>query len=268
MDLLPVIDGVILLEKLGEGTFGSVYEAMNVSDGFKFAIKFIKLKDTSRNQKRALDREISVLAKMKEECTDNFIICYYDYAVKRGKDSDYAVISMEYIKGNSLGELFNHYTKNNKSFEKDHIFKIMKHLLSAIEYLQSRDIVHRDIKPDNIMFNTERLTLIDFGLACIFPDCNDLVGSRRYVSPELWDNSALKNGGNDKWLRNLDIYSLGKLFLQLTTMVPPPLGYNIDLILKMEEEYPENVATVIKLALSENPDERPDAKTLLKILNL
>jgi serine/threonine protein kinase len=94
-------------------------------------------------------------------------------------------------------------------------------IASALQYLHERNIIYRDLKPDNIGLQNDSIVLFDFGLCCELPetkDCNEVfqlsgVGTRRYMAPEV----ALKFGYNLK----VDIYSLGMVLYELFTHTKP-----------------------------------------------
>jgi serine/threonine protein kinase len=114
------------------------------------------------------------------------------YEIYETKNSIYVLI--EQLRGGSLAD-----HAKSKAFSLDEVKVLMKGLLEGLTYLHAKRIMHRDIKPDNIMFRTEDVTqvvLADFGLATsldveeyIFTRC----GSPGYVAPEVINLVNLKN---------------------------------------------------------------------------
>lgn len=255
---IPKIHGYNYLEKLGEGNYGVVYK-VEKNDKL-FAMKYINKKNLPEKQQINLIREIGTLKLISKKNT-NFLIHYLeDWEI-----DDYIIILMEYIEGATLDDIFKLRKKNKQDFSPEIMLKLMRHLLTIIKYLQENDIVHRDIKPGNIMFDENRMILIDFGMACIPHSkqkelqCSGLVSTARYMAPEVKNKSAR----DESLWSDIDVYSLGKLFLQFATMSYPE---KVDINDKSLKKYPKNMIKVIKLSLEEDPKLRPTAKELLDIL--
>jgi len=87
--------------------------------------------------------------------------------------------------------------------------KVMTQLVDILQYLHHRNIAHRDIKPSNIMYDGFDVSLIDFGTACVLPECKGILGSAGYQAPEVVNRVAME----DKLPS--DIYSLGMVYYYL-----------------------------------------------------
>ena len=114
------------------------------------------------------------------------------------------VLVMEYISGERL---FDTIVKTKGLAESD-VAYVMKQLFSVLSYLQSKDIIHRDFKPENIMVTRKesegiKIKLIDFGLAtfCSKRDCSKKGGTAGYVAPEILNN--------EHYNFKADLYSVG-----------------------------------------------------------
>jgi len=196
------------------------------------------------------------------------IVKVYDYY----EDSDRFHIIMEYCEG---GELLEYIAKSGV-FTEDMASHIMKQILSAIAYLHSQNIIHSDLKAENIMLVQKDdedfyCKLIDFGMASKFdPDkkMSQIQGTPYYIAPEV-----LKNSYDSK----ADIWSLGVLVFILLTGTPPfkasSLKEIFNKILKgkvnFEDEICKNISEeaieFIKRLLKYDPVERPTALESLKI---
>lgn len=112
------------------------------------------------------------------------IIKFYEFY----EDSDFLYVVMEYCAG---GELFQKLLELTRFMDSD-ASKLAKGMLSAVEYLHSQNVVHRDIKAENFVFAghdiESGLKMIDFGMAAYFERCKyltELCGSPHYLAPEM-----------------------------------------------------------------------------------
>lgn len=168
-----------IIRKLNEGKFGTIYECENMRTKEKVAIK--------------MELSSSPLISLKNEAK----IYQYLGNVSRiprlkwfGKFNDYTYLVMDLL-GLSLKE----YIRKNKKIHLEHILNISIQMLLIIRTIHYKDLLHRDIKPDNFMFNvneeTNKLYLIDFGLAKRYMydgkhisenNISSLIGTPNYVS--------------------------------------------------------------------------------------
>jgi len=209
-------DNYKIINKLGKGSFGSVFKVKHKITGEIRAMKIIK--NTSVDDRAGADnvkflKEIQVL----KELDHPNIIKIFEYYV----DNKNHYIITELLTG---GELYETIVKCHKFNEKKAAF-ILKQILSALNYLHSKGIVHRDIKPENILVqNIDKkknkmeeihIKLIDFGASNFFKENEILklkVGSPYYIAPEV-----LNKNYNEK----CDIWSAGVvLYVMLTGKFP------------------------------------------------
>ncbi|CAJ0582973.1 unnamed protein product, partial [Mesorhabditis spiculigera] len=169
------IDG----EPIGEGKFGKVYHCVERSSKLELAAKFIKIrKDADREQ---VEHEVSVMTRMRHPRIAQIYDAFYS-------TSNDVILVMELVKG---GELFNRVVEDNFVLTETAAAVIICQLCEAIDYIHKQNIVHLDIKPENIMCVTEsgnRIKLIDFGLARHYDGSEDLyymAGTPEFSAPEV-----------------------------------------------------------------------------------
>ena len=141
------------------------------------------------------------------------IVGVYDY----GETADYAYLVMEFVDGPSLKSKFD----NNQRFAKIEICRIIGSMLEALQYSHDRGVVHRDVKPANIMFTKDnRLKITDFGIARLensdMTQSGMVIGTPAYMSPEQFLGEKID-------LRT-DIYSTGVVLYQMVTGERPYEG--------------------------------------------
>lgn len=178
---------------LGEGSFGRVWKAVlktDVSDEqavIPFAVKEIKKLGLTEAQTRQLKLESSALAKLHHPNIIGFF--------ERFEDQNFVHIVMEYVSGGTLANLIQRKQGCSESHAKKYIFQIT----SALEYCNRIGVVHRDIKPGNILVTGSLdsypvVKLIDFGFSALVDlkiqametkKLNNWVGTLSYVSPEI-----------------------------------------------------------------------------------
>ncbi|NRA64939.1 MAG: serine/threonine protein kinase [Pseudobacteriovorax sp.] len=230
-----------IVSTLGSGNMGAVYLAERVDGQFqkKVAIKVIKSDrfDYSELLSR-FSNERSILAKLEHPNIARLL--------DSGEDSDSKTpyFIMEYIDGDSI-DLY--CRKHNLSIKQR--LMLFQQVCSAISYAHKNLIIHRDIKPNNILVTTSGdVKILDFGIAkLVEADPNlDLKTTRnqapftpRYASPEQVSNETLTTA--------TDVYSLGTLLYELLTDVPiyGEIKSNYDLAKKILNEQPENPSAVL-----------------------
>lgn len=205
---------IYILEKvLGGGGFGNVFKAHRQSDGFVVAVKTLLSSFASPDVLLAFQKELQRTSVI----SSDHVIKYY-FTHDGTKYPEYPpYIIMEYIDGGTLSRLLQNQAATGKLFELSFITNAYMQLAEGMNAI-SKTLVHRDIKPDNILVHNDKLKITDFGLSKYAADSTRTLtlkgyGTLEYVAPEAWES--------DKNTVQMDIYSMGIVFYQIATLQYP-----------------------------------------------
>jgi len=247
-----------IVKTIGEGGMANVYLANDTILDRKVAVKVLR-GDLSADDKfiRRFEREALSVSNLSHPN----IVEVYDVGVEDG--SHYIV--MEYIEGKTLKQLL----KKRESLTLSEVIDIMTQLTDGIAHAHDSYIIHRDIKPQNIMIEDDgRIKITDFGIAMALnatqvTQTNSVMGSVHYLPPE-------QASGKSATIKS-DIYSLGIMMYELLTGNVPFKGDNaveialkhmkekIPSIRKQDPSIPQSVENIILKACAKNPRNRYDS---------
>jgi tetratricopeptide (TPR) repeat protein len=202
-----------LLDKVGEGSFGEVYRALDTELHRQVAVKLLHVGESPARQTSQILREARALARVRHA---NVVIVH-------GAETHQERIGMwmEFIEGSTLEKLL----KTHGPFAASEAARMGQDLCRALAAVHATGLIHRDIKAQNVMRETGgRVVLMDFG-AGTWRDSGSrgvsrLTGTPLYLAPELLD-------GGQATVRS-DIYSLGVLLYHLVTNDFPVKGTSLD----------------------------------------
>jgi serine/threonine protein kinase len=249
------MENYVVLEHIGEGSFGKVYKARRKNTGFTVAMKFINKHNKSEKDIKNLRQEIGILRTLNHE---NIILMFDAFETER----EFCVVT-EYAQG----ELFDILQDDQRLPEKT-VQQIAKQLVKALHYLHSNRIIHRDMKPQNVLIGSNgKIKLCDFGFARAM-STNTIVltsikGTPLYMSPEL-----VKEEPYDA---SSDLWSLGIILFELFVGQPPfytnSIYTLINNIVKDPVKYPSDMSkefkTFLQGLLQKNPAKRLNWPQLL-----
>lgn len=208
-----------LLRPLGTGGMGVIYKAHDIWTGSPVALKLLKPGLTANDLSV---RRFFIEARAVKRLNHPNIVQVLDYGVSQ---EGYLFITMELLSGRSLGDLLDHDGPMDTSLA----LRVTQSVAAALEHAHSRGVVHRDLKPDNVMVldaSGELVTkVLDFGVAALLDSRNrgslykgEVIGTPAYMSPEQARGKTVDGRS--------DLYALGVLLYEcLTGKVP---FYNAD----------------------------------------
>ena len=176
----------IILQKIGEGYFGSVYKVQYKKDMQIYAIKSYDKSKATKDSAVDYIREKAILYDLNQRGNSSIVKLYADFEDLRTRN-----LVMECVEGTTLKKLrgnFNGYVP-----QKD-ITNILYQLLETLQFLHDKcHIVHRDIKPDNIIVQkNNKIKLLDFGISAYLENPNKILvsqksfkGQKHYIAPEI-----------------------------------------------------------------------------------
>jgi len=240
---------------LGEGAFGVVYLAFDRVLEREVALKFVRSTELADGDAKArFLREAHALSAVSHPN----VVTVYDLGETEGD----LYLCLERIRGSTLKEIL-----RGGSLPVPEAAAIGRDLLSALEAIHAADLVHRDVKPGNVMLDAAgRVKLMDFGLAKGTHRPLDLtsqevaVGTPLYMAPEQWLNRRATP--------QTDLFSLGVLLYEMVAGTSPFPGRTVeevqDAILygtprplaEVRDGVPATLASVVERALRKEPEER------------
>ncbi len=213
---------------LGRGNMARVYRGLDMRLNRRVAIKIIDTPFRSDDEyARRLQREAQAIAQLEHP----HIITVYRYGLVR----NVFYIAMQYIEGADLANVLGTYFDDGRFLAPQDASRIIREICQALDYAHSRGVIHRDVKPSNIMLDKlGRAILTDFGLALMasYGTRGEILGTPHYVSPEQSVSSA-------HVVPQSDLYSVGVILYEMFTGRLPFDSENLmDVLLMHVEEEP------------------------------
>ncbi|MBT4792388.1 MAG: serine/threonine protein kinase [Halobacteriovoraceae bacterium] len=217
------------IEKIiGHGKSSTVYKALDKQTDLPVALKILDpfLAQDPIHNERFL-REVKII----NQIGNQNIINIYDYV----EDNELKIIVMEFLEGCDLKD----YIKNHGTFELKEFTIFAKNLMNTMSACHKKNIIHRDIKPQNIfILQNKQMKLLDFGISRVntmsdLTKTGTAIGTPEYMSPEAFSSTQLD-------IRS-DIYSAGVVLYEMLAGRPPYIGTSLAQVMakQLKEDYPK-----------------------------
>ena len=246
----------VIVEEIGQGAMGVVYKAVDPLIDRTVAIKTINLdlsKEELANFEKRFQREVQSAGKLNHPN----IVTVYDV----GRTEGVAYMAMEFLEGKELREILD----SGVVLPVEKVMHIATQVAEGLGFAHEHGIVHRDVKPSNVMVLKNGLVKItDFGIAQMSSATRTMsgmvMGSPKYMSPEQVVGQAVDGRS--------DIFSLGIMLYEMLTGKTPFTGENISAIMyqilnddpipprTFNQSIPEAINFIVLKALSKHPDQR------------
>jgi len=257
----PVLGRYEIERELGRGAMGPVYLGRDPRISRTVAIKTLApTEEFESEQLEEVRRRFFQEAETAGRLNHPNIVTIYDV----GEEHDLAYIAMDYITGDSLDQ----HISEEKLLPIEQVFAIGIQVAEALDYAHKKKVVHRDVKPGNIIFDLDKrqLKVTDFGIACLTDNSKTrtgtVLGSPYYMSPEQIAGKKV-DGRSDLFSLGVTLYQLftGRLPFEgdsLTNLMYQITNEKPKGIRKLRSELPTCLTRVINKALEKNPAKRFD----------
>ena len=222
-----------IVDAIGAGGMGTVYRAFDPTLERMVALKIVHLDRVQEVAPEQLRERFRNEARAVARLNHPAIVTIFDYD---DQDPVGAYIAMEYVQGCALDE----YVKQRPELHLEDAISAMQQVLGGLAYAHGKDVVHRDVKPSNLLVTRDGLVKItDFGIAKIGPRSTTqtglLVGTPQYMAPEQYMGGAVDH--------RCDIHSAGAVLYELLTGSPPFTGTSAEIMYKVCHEVPKPMSS-------------------------
>jgi len=224
--------------KIGSGTQGDVYLCTDPKLKREVAIKLLHSTAFNKSTAQLIEQEAQALSLFQHQN----IVSIYDI----GESAGQSFIVFEYVKGQLLDEWL-----TDKAHRLENKLKIMSGIIKAVALAHQAGVIHRDIKPQNIIIDSEGTPkLMDFGISMLLGDdasSQDILGTAGYMAPEYIRKNIVTP--------RLDVFALGAVCYQVLTGMPAFSGRSANEIhqkvLRGEVEAPSELSSAVSKQLDE-----------------
>ncbi|KAK2184928.1 hypothetical protein NP493_249g12003 [Ridgeia piscesae] len=246
---------------IGRGSYGEVWLVKHKKDKKQYVLKKMDIHNASKRERKAAEQEAKLLSKLRHPN----IVGYKD---SFQANDGFLYIAMGFCEG---GDLYTRLKQQKgTSLEERQLVEWFVQIAMALQYLHERNILHRDLKTQNIFLTKSKIIKVgDLGIARVLDSASDmattLIGTPYYMSPELFSNKPY-NHKSDVWALGCCVYEMATLKHAFNAKDMNALVYKIlrGKMPAMPKQYSPELTMMIKAMLSHNPDKRPSVNRILR----
>ncbi|KAK3766064.1 hypothetical protein RRG08_002301 [Elysia crispata] len=242
------------IRTVGKGAYGTAVLYKKKDDESLVILKEINMHDLNASERQLALNEVSVLALLDHPN----IVSYYDSFEEDGV----LMIEIEYADNGTLAQYL---AKQDRPMEEKDILLMFQQIVAAIRHIHSHNVLHRDLKTDNIFLTKEGVVKVgDFGISKMLGSTNigaqTVLGTPYYISPEMCEGK--------QYSFKSDIWALGCILYEMACFQKTFEGSNLPAVVNkimkvqfspIKGNYTEGFKDLIKDMLKMNPEERPEA---------
>ena len=251
-----------IINKLGEGGFGSAFKVLNKRNDDIYVLKRISLKNSTEKELEDIKKEAKILSSLNNEN----IVKYYESFIDKGTFN----IVMEYCDGLDLRKYIKEHKTTGEKIAKHLIYYFIIDICEGLQYIHKNNLIHRDLKPENLFLTEEeKIKIGDFGVAKQLKTATEFaktqIGTMLYMAPEILNGKDYNN--------KVDIWALGCIIHELCTLNNcfggSSINETINNINNSKHEkidvnfYGSFLQELIDSCFEENFEKRPSAENIL-----
>ncbi|TNJ27193.1 Kinase, NEK [Giardia muris] len=253
-DLPDELSSFQLTGRLGRGAFGTVFSAWS-EEHRNCALKVVEYEEMERTIVDSLRREMRTIPSLEHP----HVLCYH--RVHDDPDNGTAYLVMDWCSGTLLDEVRGR-GERGEPFRDDEVWRCLREMASGLAYLHERGLVHRDLKPGNVLLSSDGgCVLGDFGLARATENSSrtkTTAGTPLYMAPEIHRE--------ERYDESIDVWALGVMGYELCTGRLPfsnVIAIAVEEPPAIEDRNRKLVDLIVRM-LSKDPKDRPTAREVLK----
>ena len=268
------LDDFEILQLLGKGTFGKVFKVKSKLNNKVYAMKMVDLKALKDKGQKYYDltiNEINFLIQF----NNPHVIKYY----KKFEVNNYSYIIIEFTENGDLKGLIKTYKSLNKHIPEEMLWNIFLQCMEGLCYIHQKNIIHRDIKPDNILIDNNMIIKIgDFGVSALIIENNNIllnlsqeqinkmlchgtfVGTGPYMAKEILEYK--------EYNQKVDVFSMGVSFYEMVYFEIPKRDNQGKILINKDNNYnySKELLDIIYLMLEEDKDKRKTSKQIYEMI--
>lgn len=255
------LNGYTELRSIGRGSFGEAVLVQD-KDGHCFVMKTVDIGSLDKEQQKDAVNEVQVLSSLKHP----YIVRYHESFIDEGT----LAIVMDYAEGGDLAKRIKDHSRLHKFFDEPQIVRWFTQSALALKYLHKRNIIHRDIKPQNMFLTkADDLRIGDFGISKELGNkravVEQTIGTPYYLSPEICTR-RLYSFASDMW-------ALGCVVFELTALHVPFEAQHITSLIKkitsgivpvVPQAYSSELRQLVSSLLCQDHKRRPSAADVVQ----